>query len=259
MIKKDYEYSGLMATTWDMFRGDTSHWEDRFFYLELIEQYGQPVLDVGCATGRLTLDYLENGIDVEGMDVSPEMLAICRQKAAARGLRPVLYQQALERMELPRKYRTILVPSSSFQLVTDPALAQQAMRRLFAHLQVGGALVMPFMRLYNPGEPLELDWRLTAEAQNPLDGSVARRWSRWRYDPRTRLEHTEDRYEILQEGRVIQSEYHRRSPATRDYTQEEAVQLYRDAGFASICILSGFTYTPASPGDALFTVVGVKP
>lgn len=113
MTGKEYECSGLMATTWDLFRGDTSRWEDRFFYLELIEQYGQPALDVGCATGRLRLDYLENGIDVEGIDVSPEMLAICRQKAKARGLRPVLYQQALERMELPRKYRTILVPCRS--------------------------------------------------------------------------------------------------------------------------------------------------
>ncbi len=90
-----------------------SRWEDRFFYLKMIEQYGQPVLDVGCATGRLLLDYLQNGIDIDGVDISPEMLALCTEKASKMGLSPALYQQAMENLELPRHYRTILVPSSS--------------------------------------------------------------------------------------------------------------------------------------------------
>ena len=27
-----YEYYGMMAEFWDLFRGDTSSWDDRFFY-----------------------------------------------------------------------------------------------------------------------------------------------------------------------------------------------------------------------------------
>ncbi|RMD61276.1 class I SAM-dependent methyltransferase, partial [Candidatus Parcubacteria bacterium] len=41
MSRREYEYHGLLATTWDLLRGDTSDWEDRFFYLDLIRQYGQ--------------------------------------------------------------------------------------------------------------------------------------------------------------------------------------------------------------------------
>ena len=73
-----YEYHGLMAEAWDLLRGDTSGWDDRPFYLELIRRFGEPALDVGCGTGRLLLDYLAEGIEIDGVDVSPDMLAVCR-------------------------------------------------------------------------------------------------------------------------------------------------------------------------------------
>ena len=67
-----YEYHGLMAEAWDLLRGDTSGWEDRPFYLDLIRRFGEPSLDVGCGTGRLLLDYLAKGIEIDGIDVSPD-------------------------------------------------------------------------------------------------------------------------------------------------------------------------------------------
>jgi hypothetical protein len=72
-----YEYHGLMAEAWDLLRGDTSAWEDRPFYLELIGRFGEPALDVGCGTGRL-LDqaralYLQGGLErvVDGFSDRP--------------------------------------------------------------------------------------------------------------------------------------------------------------------------------------------
>jgi len=34
--ERDYEYRGLLAKNWDLFRGDTSGWEDRGFFYEWI-------------------------------------------------------------------------------------------------------------------------------------------------------------------------------------------------------------------------------
>jgi SAM-dependent methyltransferase len=205
----DYEYRGLHASTWDLLRGDTSGWPDRVLFRDLILQSGQPALDVGCATGRLVLDYLAEGLDVDGVDLSPEMLSICREKARARGLQPSLYLQEMERLDLPRCYRTIIVASkpkprwdlhglrvrrmwvspwlwfSSFQLVTDRDAAAEAMRRFFGHLGRGGTLVMPFMLLYtgeSPGPIVGEDWKLIRERVRPEDGALVRRWSRSTYD-----------------------------------------------------------------------------
>ena len=40
------------------------------------------VLELGCGTGNLTMQFLEAGCDVVGVDMSAEMLAELRRKAA---------------------------------------------------------------------------------------------------------------------------------------------------------------------------------
>src|SRR5471030_2683548 len=85
-VNNAVEYRGLLAQTWDLLRGDTSAWPDRSFYRTLIELGRGPALDVGCGTGRLMLDYLAAGLDVDGVDNSPPMLEICRTKAAGIGI-----------------------------------------------------------------------------------------------------------------------------------------------------------------------------
>ena len=262
MELESYEYKGMMAAAWDLLRGDTSRWSDRFFYRDLILRHGQPVLDVGCGTGRLLLDYLAQGIDIDGVDISPEMLAICAEKAHQLGLRPMVFEQAMERLDLPRTYRTILVPSSSFQLLTDPQDAQEAMRRFFRHLEPGGVLVMPFMLLWN--EPatqriVQRAWELAGEAIRPADGSTIRRWTRSTFDLAQQLESTEDRYEVLRDGAVIATELHVCSPATRWYTQQQELHVYQEVGFTSVHILKEFSQEPASPEDTVFSILGIKP
>ena len=238
-----------MAEAWDILRGDTSGWDDRPFYLELIRRFGEPALDVGCGTGRLLLDYLAEGIEIDGVDVSPDMLAVCRAKASALGLEPTLYEQAVEDLQLPRHYRTIIVPSSSIQLVIDPATAGRAVARLAAHLEPAGVLVMPFMIL-------EGDESWSTEAVRP-DGALVRRTARSHYDPATQLEDTDDLYEVIVGGEVVASERHVQKPATRSYTLDQARALYLQGGLALEHVVDGFSDRPFEDGR-VFTIVGSR-
>lgn len=260
MTDSDYEYRGLMAQYWDLLRGDTSAWPDRAFYLDLIRESGEPVLDVGCGTGRLLLDYAQQGIDIEGVDNSPEMLAICRDKAAALGVEVAIYEQEMKSLDLPRTYRTILVPSSSIQLLIEPDHVAEAMRRFHAHLEPGGALAMSFM-VFGTGQSQTEEqaqrWHKTQEATRD-DGALVRRWSRARLDNEAQIEHTEDRYELVVDGAVVETEEHSRSPAGRWYTQEQSRALYEAAGFDDVRLYREFTNEAASEGDRVWTAVGQR-
>jgi len=105
-LTNNVEYRGLLAQTWDLLRGDTSAWPDRSFYRALIELGHGPALDIGCGTGRLMLDYLASGLDVDGVDNSPEMLGICRTKAATIDIdvEGRLFEQEMDSDEKENKY-----------------------------------------------------------------------------------------------------------------------------------------------------------
>jgi SAM-dependent methyltransferase len=254
-VADEIEYTGLMAEAWDALRGDTSDWADRQFFLDLIRECGEPVLDVGCGTGRLLLDFLQLGIDIDGIDNSEEMLDLLRRKARESGLdvRARVFRQSMQDLRLERRYRTIIVPSSSFQLLIDPATARQALRAFFDHLEPGGAVAMPFIRFTAASEE-----RWTAEATLP-DGSRVRRTAFATFDPKRRLESTDDLYEIFRHGELIRSERHVRPEATRAWTRDEVMAELSRAGFERVEWFSNFTRDPARDDDDAYTVVARRP
>jgi len=264
-LTQPIEYRGLLAQTWDLLRGDTSQWPDRAFYRSLIEAGRGPALDVGCGTGRLLLDYLAAGLDIDGVDNSAEMLELCRTKAAASGIDIAgrLFEQEMAELKLARRYSTIIVPSSSFQLLTDVDDANTAMARFHEHLVPKGVFVMSIMsKLWRGKEPPEhmqwTKWHKLGERARPEDDAIVRRWIRTRYDHAQHLEHEENRYEISRDDVVIESEESARSPAVRWYSQAQAMACCERAGFSDVMVTSGFTLEPASPENTTFCVIAKR-
>ena len=184
----------------------------------------------------------------------PEMLAICGEKAILRGLSPMLYEQSLESLNLPRQYQTILTPSSVLQLIPDVGVIKQAMLRLYAHIRMGGVLVAPFMTLWREGMPLQREWENARVRER--DGALLQRMGRVWYDPQTECEHTEDLYQVALNGEVIAVEHHRRSPASRSYTQEQALRLFDEAGFRDLQVWRGFTQEARVAGQKIYLRTG---
>jgi cyclopropane fatty-acyl-phospholipid synthase-like methyltransferase len=59
---------------------------------------------VACGTGRLLIDYANEGIDIDGVDISPEMIERCRENIDRAGLKAKVYVQAMQTLDLPRRY-----------------------------------------------------------------------------------------------------------------------------------------------------------
>lgn len=81
----------LLAPMYNSINGeiDYSEWAD--FYEKIIARdyrYGKPelVLDLGCGTGKMTIELAKRGYDMTGVDFSPEMLDIARDEAEREGL-----------------------------------------------------------------------------------------------------------------------------------------------------------------------------
>jgi ubiquinone/menaquinone biosynthesis C-methylase UbiE len=140
--------------------------------LKLVRTSGEPDLDVACGTGRALLDYRKLDIDIQGVDSSPDMIAICHQKAERDGLQVRLFTERTQDLDLPHTYRTIIVPSSSFLHLTDRSDARRVLERFYHCLQPGGQLAMS-MRTFDVEEN-EVDWQVVEEAELPGEGKLVR-------------------------------------------------------------------------------------
>ena len=170
---------GLVARWWAEFN-DRAGPEELAFYRAVVERDGQPALDLGCGTGRLLLPLLRAGLDVDGCDLSPDMLAHCRQRAARDGLAPRLYQQAMHELDLPRAYRTIFI-CDSFGIGGQREQDAEALRRCHRHLAPGGVLVFSHELPYADAEEwpywlpearrrLPQAWPATGDRRRAADG-----------------------------------------------------------------------------------------
>jgi SAM-dependent methyltransferase len=153
---------GLMARHWAETMTSGPEIE---FYQRQIERYGQPALDAGCGTGRLLVPFLRAGLDVDGCDVSADMLAYCRQAAQEAGTAPNLYRQALHELDLPRHYRTI-VACGAVGIGVSREQDFLALQRFYHHLLPGGMLILDHEVPY-AGAHTWPHWRKDARADLP--------------------------------------------------------------------------------------------
>ena len=118
----DAFYTGLVADLYGPLKATSF---DPFRYRDLILQHGQPALELGCGDGDPLLDLRAMGLDVDGMDSSPDMIARLRERADGRGLAVKAWVDTMEGMTVPRRYETVFLAGPTFNLLpTDKAMRE---------------------------------------------------------------------------------------------------------------------------------------
>jgi SAM-dependent methyltransferase len=133
-------YTGLVA---DLYVPLRSSIPDPEPYAAFVAACGEPALELGCGHGEPLLDLRRRGLDVEGLDSSRDMLALCRRAAAEAGIDVVLHEAPMETMDLGRRYRSIYLAGPTFNLLPDDETAGAALARVAAHLEPGGSALVP--------------------------------------------------------------------------------------------------------------------
>ena len=220
-----------------------------------IERNGQPALDAGCGTGRLLIPFLRAGLDVDGCDVSGDMLALCREKAESEGLSPRLYRQALHELDLPRSYQTIAA-IGAFGIGVNREQDFRALQRFYAHLNPGGLLLLDNHLAYESAAEWQLWLRERREqlpdpwpegvGSTPPDGGTgyALHSRVVAFDPLEQRITREMRAELWRDGQpVAQEEY---VLTENFYMRNELRLLLERAGFHVKAIQGDYTEVEAT-------------
>jgi SAM-dependent methyltransferase len=83
------------------------------FWVELAQEYGDPVLELACGTGAKAVPIAQAGLAVTGIDSSEAMLAEARLKAAAAGVATTWRLADMRSFELEERFPLILLLANS--------------------------------------------------------------------------------------------------------------------------------------------------
>ena len=240
MTKSDWDYRGLAAECYDLWFPSEPYWDQQFFFERIRENQGI-ALEVASGTGRLLLPYLRDGLEVEGVDSSEEMLAICRRKARQMNLQPVLHRQLMQEMDLPHKYRTIFIPNGSFQILAEREEAFEALAGFRRHLEKGGELLIavsvPWRDFPHQGQ-----WRLRRSGTRPSDGAKILIHECTQSDLVEQVQDQWLRIEVFKDGEVVQSIL--RTHRLRWYHKHEFSLMLERVGFTEISVRVGLGMEP---------------
>lgn len=145
--------------------------DDVPFYTQLASVYSDPVLDLGCGTGRVLLPLSQQGFQVTGVDQSASMLRECRYKLEAYGLTADIVEQDMRSFDFPGlQFGLIIIPYCSMIYMVDDDARQQVLRRVYRHLRPGGGFAFDFQA--SPVETGDSRPWLGLQAIDPLRGDV---------------------------------------------------------------------------------------
>jgi SAM-dependent methyltransferase len=185
-------YTSLEATLHDVFWADEGPPMELPLLRDFLLSHPGKSLEIGCGSGRLLLTLIAEGFDIDGLELSHEMLDLCQQFSPSSEL--TLHQGNMDDWQAPHPYATVMVPAFTLQLSRD---AVAALRHFATMLDHQGALYLStFVPLAEiQGNLPENQWY--PDHQTRLaDGRLATIHTMHRIDREKQILHRQHRYQL---------------------------------------------------------------
>ena len=230
-----------LAYSYDRLTNDVDYQAAVDFYWQLLDREGltpRTAVDLACGTGSVTVLLAEKGLQVTGVDMSPEMLCMAAQKADAVENRPVFVCQKLQELHLLRGVDLAVCALDSLDYITDPDDCREAIRRVYKSLNPGGCFIFD---VNTPEKLKAMDGQVFLDE----DDDVYCVW-RGEFDDATNIcTYWMDLFQ--RQGNVWNRSYEEHREYA--YSASRLVSYLKDAGFTAIEVFADRKLTPPQAGE----------
>jgi len=116
--------------------------EDLPFHRAMVLEYGGPVLDLGCGTGRIALELAREGADVTGVELSAQMLERALEKAEQQEIGVTLALGDLREFDLERIFSLIVLGYNTLNHLLKDDDLERCLATIRRHMDERSVLVI---------------------------------------------------------------------------------------------------------------------
>jgi SAM-dependent methyltransferase len=218
-------YLSLEAELHDAFWEAEDDGSEVVLMAEFLKKFPGPALEIGSGSGRLMFPLVKKGLDVEGLELSPDMLALGEVRARRMGIQPFVHAGDMTNWSDGRKFSALLAPAFTLQLAADPAAT---LRHWHSLLENGGGLYltifMPYAELL--GDLPENQWYEDHKVTLP-DGREGLLETRHQLDKKRQIVEREHRYSLTGDPPLI----HHSRQSIRWIEHTQIIALLGECGF----------------------------
>jgi ubiquinone/menaquinone biosynthesis C-methylase UbiE len=208
------------------------------YYTNRLKENGGTTLEAMVGSGRVIIPLLEAGLTVDGMDYSSEMLASCQKRIDEKRLSANLYHSNLQNLNLPQKYKNIIIPGGSFLLIEKRQESRQALEQMYEHLEDGGRLILDIFLPTDHFEAGKVLRTLTVDCPNGDIITMEDKLVEVNFFEQYKVSYL--KYEKWREGSLIQTELQRFS--IRWYSIDELKLIMESVGFKNVSVSADFDF-----------------
>jgi len=166
------------------------------FFQSQARKYGDPVLELACGTGRLTIPLRLAGADIVGLDNSQSMLEVARDKTAKSGIEIEYVHADARSFSLGRLFRLIFIANNSLSHLLRREDVEACFRCVREHLAPEGRFIVdvftPWVHFLarDPAQPYQI-----GQYQDPAGRGQITVSETGRYDSATQVKHSTFHYQ----------------------------------------------------------------
>jgi len=247
-------YQSLSAKVYNFDKPIGKSFGDIEYYQSRLSDQASTVLEPAVGTGRIMIPLLQQGYNIQGFDLSKEMLNYCEENLQAANLPTNLIQQAsFTSFNYDTTFDAIIIPSGTFLLMTDYDEIKLALQKFHTSLNLNGKLIFDLffqndfqlgrtnIKTFTLSDAEKITLTMT-EAEIDYANQVATYIHKYEHWEANQLKETE-----LETFRL------------KWLGIEEIQLLLKEAGFTEITISADYQYKKSvTNGTEIFTVEAIK-